>query len=1004
MREGSLECVLVASCVALASTACAARSRGLAHAPSRSQGDGKATSTPAWVSPPRLFVLPEEGGATYESVDKDGTRRFIALGMRVVERSDGRIQRAADLLPAANPARSVLLPERLGGGYLFYTAGPNGTLLWRADDWTSKLEPLGRLDLRAARVEAGFDRLYAMLEETGEVVALDPRSGQALDLGPLPASPTYRGLGFADAWLGAVDVPLRGLLVTFDAGASWRPSGFGSVSALETVDGRITINTPNSTLALDATGHLREARPASAVDPLFEDALSKLSSAAEAIDAATDKPPNLRAQSPGPLGRRPLRSAVLHGWPDTPSTAVVITRGTLGRVRLEDGKPLELKAGAVPAGETCHALGLGDGLGFMCGREGGGTTVYAFERPFGLRRVLSFREPRFVSASGNGALVVRGGCGPTERSQPGARAYCIRSRTGAVSEMLVRGDLGAERLVALSDERVAVLVPFRLGTPGLLTLVDRDRTSHTVKLELVGMDSPTRRLVRQGLWLDGFEQNSPDELKGWVVGADDFVGVRVGLDGKVRAGPPVDEPGRAMLSGRYALVVPRAGAAQETVDGGQSWQPAELPWDLEDNRARRAPEERGCGPVGCAMGAWIRVGWRGKRANTKPLAQAEAPRDTTLPAQGGGAWRLNCSPTGEATPAASRSSATKPYRASATPWEPFLGLPPPPRSSGDVGLDRGLENQDVPLHAYLWGTRGADWRTGGQWSVRVADRFAVNHAVWSTRPTRSPWPDEATAATAFGKSNYGSMASVWRATFEPSGKAAALTMGNDFFLLESGRSIVRVKDPTASGLTEAAGAVKLGDQWYVGGDGSSFRILRVEGEQMDLVGTYPLLGERQRRGMVSATLVRSRAGDALGIWVRSNKLRGSQSRWYVYPVDVATGTVDQPLEIGPTELGTFPPACGESDDGWLLEGSPPLPPLVVLPGGEAHVWRLEARLLASPTGLCVEALALATGAQADLTARIGRASDAEFRTSGKVPLALAAHADPEKRWGLRCTR
>ena len=368
-----------------------------------------------------------------------------------------------------------------------------------------------------------------------------------------------------------------------------------------------------------------------------------------------------------------------------------------------------------------------------------------------------------------------------------------------------------------------------------------------------------------------------------------------------------------------------------------------------------------------------------------------------MPAAAGGRWRLRCAPTGEAT-----APGTAPSSRASAAWRPFSGDASTAASSRGRWIGSGLENLDVFLHAYLWGGRGADWRQAGQWLVRVADRFAVHHAVWSTRPTRSPWPDESTAATAFGKTTYGAVAASWRAAFDPGGRAAALVAGNDLFLLEAGRSIVRVRDPATVGLTEAAGAVKLGDQWYLGSESGSFSVLRVDGDRVVVLGTYPLLGERQRRGAVSATLVRSRAGDALGIWVRSNKLRGSQSRWYIYPVDVTSGTVDQPLELGPTELGSFPPPCGEGEDGWLLEGNPPVAPYVELQGAGPNAWRLQARLLVSPVGICLDALA--ADAQADLPGHLVRASGAAMPAGGWVPLALAAHGEPAKRWGMRCTR
>ena len=53
---------------------------------------------------------------------------------------------------------------------------------------------------------------------------------------------------------------------------------------------------------------------------------------------------------------------------------------------------------------------LGAGFGFVCGEREGGTSIYAFEAPLAMRAVMRFKRPRFVSSSGNGALVIRGTC------------------------------------------------------------------------------------------------------------------------------------------------------------------------------------------------------------------------------------------------------------------------------------------------------------------------------------------------------------------------------------------------------------------------------------------------------------------------------------------------------------------------------------------------------------------------------------------------------------------
>jgi len=172
------------------------------------------------------------------------------------------------------------------------------------------------------------------------------------------------------------------------------------------------IGTPAATYSLTLPGNCAEAGLDAAADPMFDGVLSKLSAldlAGASLKATAGDP----RSPPGQLGRRPLRAAVLHGWPDTRRTAVLITQGVLGGCDSTDGKPLATRPGLVPANEKCHAIGLGQGFGFVCGSEGGRTTVHEFEPPLGLRPVLSFREPRFVSAGGNGALAIRGGCSPT---------------------------------------------------------------------------------------------------------------------------------------------------------------------------------------------------------------------------------------------------------------------------------------------------------------------------------------------------------------------------------------------------------------------------------------------------------------------------------------------------------------------------------------------------------------------------------------------------------------
>jgi hypothetical protein len=67
----------------------------------------------------------------------------------------------------------------------------------------------------------------------------------------------------------------------------------------------------------------------------------------------------------------------------------------------------------------------------------------------------------------------------------------------------VRGDLGSERVVALADGRVAVIVPPRLGAAGFLSLLDQGGHEQRIALKLKVPESGVH-LFEKGLWLDGF--------------------------------------------------------------------------------------------------------------------------------------------------------------------------------------------------------------------------------------------------------------------------------------------------------------------------------------------------------------------------------------------------------------------------------------------------------------------------------------------------------------------
>lgn len=932
---------------------------GATAAPATSAGPAPAVSSAralAFPSPPRAFALPRSGEEPALR-DRDGTERYLIQGLRLTRRPDGALARARDLIPA--PAVVVTeLPERVGRGYLFLARTSGESLLWRARSWTGPLQPLARLGFDAESVQVGFDRLYVVARDTREVVALDPSTGAVVDLGSLPRTAAVRSLAFADAWFGIVDLPYRGALVTFDAGASWHPLGLGTVRGLTAGEGEIVAQVEADAITIDSRGRVvRRAR------------LDQMETASPGLAA---EPPR-RARPPAPL-----REAVLRGWPDPPDHALVITAGTLARVRLRDGAVVARAKDVVDRGDQCQAVPLGEGFGFVCTREQGGTTLLRFRPPLGVERALAFATPRYVAPGGQGALAIRGGCAD-DPSRPASGLYCIVGVDGDVREIGVSGDRGVERVVALGDGRVAVLVPPRFGAPGQLTLVDRAGRSEAAALALPAARDARRGLLRRALWLDGFRERGPGELAGWVADADEFVGVRVAFDGHVTVGKPSADLGRSVLAGPFALTRGREGTLRETTDGGFTWRESDSRLDVEA-LAGSGRREQGCSALGCAIGSWVRVGWQGRKGKPDALAVAERPRGAVFPPTEGGRWLMRCAldrargggavapPAGggavprRRTPprAAPTSAGLTAENVESTAWEPFFGSPAPALKPAEVGFDAEAAGLAGRLHVYAAGPRGADWTRAATWRARGYDAFDVTGQVWSTVPAPTPWVDVVAAAQAFGLNVYGNPSPDLTVTLEPGGRAGVLSMAaagsRQLFVAEAGRAFQPIRDAAAQDVAAVAGAVKVGGRFYIGIDRGSFRIYRVTSDRLALVGDYPEV--ESSSSAASAVVVRSARGDALGIWVRAARVRGAYTTWYVFPIDPETGAVEPPLVIEPRELGRVPPACSVDDEGWLLVGAPPVAPYVEIEGQEG-AWsprRVDARWIAGPQGLCLDAL------------------------------------------------
>jgi hypothetical protein len=630
-----------------------------------------------------------------------------------------------------------------------------------------------------------------------------------------------------------------------------------------------------------------------------------------------------------------------------------------------------------------------------------------------------------VRSSGNGALVIAAGCdaaqsrageGGGRRSAspptPGSTRYCVREVSGGLFDVRVRGDVGSERLAALRDGRVVVLIPPRSNAPGRLSLISRAGTT-TQQLSLEPDSGAAARLVRSGLWLDELWELPSGELGAWVVGARAFVGVRIALDGSVHISRVQEGVDETSFYGPTALHIAGAASLRETTDYGFEWRISALPPAVLSAASATRPRWplRGCSAVGCVYDDWLRIGFSGDRGVPEP-SHPPVPERVPFGGQRFAFWTLSCDASDSsrgapaqaaprrAVPAAPRERRALANVPESSAWLSFEAEAPPERRPGDVGYDYGTLNEAGAFHAYVWGPSSGVWTRRGLWQARVGDRFSTA-PPWSTAVSRSAWPDAATAAQAFGLDS-GTGVDWW---FRPdaSERLGALSLRvrseSSIHLLERDRAIITLDLSRVPDLGVVTGAQSVGDRWYLGTTrAEQFHLYRVDGDRPELVNSYPLFGR------VTTQLVGSAQGDELGIWTRS-----SGSGWQVFPIDLGTFEALPPVHVPVDALGGVPPACAPGRPGWMMVAGVPLTEVSVSESnthldftGSAEglrTKRLTARVVMDETGVCVDALA------ALVDGSVPREIRAEQRQPRRSALPLTV-TDPldERRWAFRCSQ
>ncbi len=940
---------------------------------------------------PRLFPPTHGAGVTEAGVEHDGSRRLLAFGLRVVEHPDGSLDVGDELLPAARGAKFLELPGRLGGGFLFWIISSSGTLLYRSATWTAALQPLAQLDFEVERLVPGFDRLLVLPRRDADYRALDLETGQAVPPLGLPVAPTYGAMAFVDGWFGAVQVPLRGLLLSFDAGSSWHPLSL-PVTSFEPAGDSLSLATPNGDYLLDSRGGLSHVAQRDE---------AKISEAARAELA--------RLVTARPVGRDHgaeslLGVAILAGMPDGRGGAFVASGGTLSRIALDTGRVLERRERAYVGAGECSGVRFGVGVAFVCGQAQELTRIYQLTQQLQLNLVRELPGARVVSDSGSGGLVVHGGC--NERGD--ALQHCILPVTGAAFE--VRSSSERDRVVALADGRVAVLTPPSVRDAGSLVLWKSGAATRR-PLVLAQREPRHKTLLGQGVWLDGIVEAKPGVLTGWVVGAGPFAGFELGVDGKLTLRRVQDNGSHTLFAGPRALTLGENGLASETTDGGLEWQAVELPPEMDLKSARAAGMRQGCSALGCGFAGFTRVGYFEGRAARRLPAPAPPPR-VGFPGPGGSRWFLHCATTGEASAPALPFRPATPLSGRRIPraqpgltaedtalaqLSPFLEQPPPRLAENFEGVDAGTEPHGVQLRVYAYGPRGGDWTRTGSLKIAFADRFAAKSGVRVTATAHSPWADATSAADALGAEPSTNAAGL-AATLDPSGSSGALLLSSrgaiDLFVFEAGRVPLHVPNVGRLGVgARLSGVVKTKAGVFLGSYDEStraFRVYQVVGQ--DLQVALEVADIPPTRG-ATAELVRSAAGDALAIWVRS-------TGWFVHPVDLEGGVVDSPYVVTPAQLARMPASCVDTAEGFLVTGAIGPDPGAEAPAGMS-LRAFEGRFRVSSLGVCVDVLA----AQGEAGAASGKPGALALRATGRptVITTLTERKPLGRRVELRCS-
>lgn len=877
-------------------------------------------------------------------------RRLILSGVRLIELPNGGALSATTALPngVLGEGSVVEVPERMGGGFLFLI----GSSVHRADDWlaptrvifTSPTQPTSSI----TRMVVGLDRVYLQLDK-GAYVPIDPRSGDVLDLGTFPRAPFVTSLVTQDGWRAAALADGRGVVVTSDAGATWSTIKLGvDPISLERVGDMIVLRA-------------NEAGRAAWFEITADGRVGRLAQAQPDQDDDTPDADGEAAPVASPFGARPLTAAIEDGWLLGDGTAVVARDGAIGRVRIADGALVELARDAYPLKPSrCHPFSLARktspaAFGFACGAPHGATEIYAYDPSTGAPMLLKrFDGPRVIGSSGNGAIWARGACAPEAPSDDDARArqtYCLLGHDNRFTDFVVQGEIGAQRIAVLADGRRVVISPPSGGSLSSASVTVLDKGVAKTSAIVWEPDSASERasieqLLRNGTWLESFEERKTGKLSGWVVLGRTALGVDIAVDGHARHGAWIQDMGTPLVAGAYGIGWGAHG--YETNDGGVTWRQAEMPPSLPNDA--HGDIARVCGAIGCEMGGWLRVGW-GTRPNVLPQSISSIKGD---PSPSYDPLRLSCEAASKPTLSAYVPFVTPPH-AKTFEWQHLFNVSPPKVADDDYAW--GIEGPsaltgtndvarvrrlgDINVHAlahyYAWGPRDQLlWPAKGRALARWTSPFEASTNVHSSQLGAIPEFVSNVVTPLITGGRGGSVLDAGGLAFGEDGGHALWVFGrrgneaSGVLLLESDRGATEVRRPDGSELPWIESAVRAGGRWYLTSAGdpnqpSSTVVWEVEAGVAHELARLPRVSVpqqwQQSSAPTGARIARSADGRSVGVVMdgQPNAKRFITNQRWVIPIDLSSGLVLEPQSLGAADITDVATVCEPGAGGWVMD-------------------------------------------------------------------------------------